>query len=65
MCQAQAPVLDKSPVNVIQECPQVFGILGASREETTTISLFLHAINITECSLIDRCYAGHKGYLGS
>lgn len=29
------------------------------------ISLFLHVINIGERSLIDRCCAGHKGYLGS
>lgn len=65
MCQAQSPVLDMSPVNVIQDCPQVFGILGALREEATTISLFFHAINIGGRSLIGRCCTEHKRYLGS
>lgn len=55
MCQAQDSVLAKSPVNVINECPQVPGILEAPREETTTtISLFTHSINMAEHSLIDR-----------
>lgn len=65
MCQAQDLVLAKSPVNAINECPQVFGIREALREETTTVSLFMHSINIAEHSLIDRCCDGHKRYLGS
>lgn len=54
-------MLAKSPVNVIHKCPQVFGILEAPREETTTISSFIRAITTDEHSLSDGCREGHQG----
>lgn len=61
ICQARDPVLAKSPVNVIHKCPQVFGILEAPREETTTISSFIRAVNASERSPSDGCRKGYQG----
>lgn len=65
MCQAQDPALAKSPVNVIHESLQEFGILGTLREEAIAISLSLHTINIGERGLVDGCCAGPEGHLSS